>query len=121
MDKDAREAANKTCVCMDGIIKSLHPTLQSLLRDMMEKSEEEAQTKFTETLIKASDEEKRKVLADVGKMENMETEMNEKCVGAIKNEYAKYDNNAAFKEKMEAYLTSLPECKYTYGLLKTKK
>jgi polyhydroxyalkanoate synthesis regulator phasin len=122
IDKDATAQANKLCNCIEGIVKEFHPTLRDLMKDMVEKGEAEAQKKFAEKLMAMTEEEQKKVMTDIERMQNFETEMAKKC-GDLEAEYSMYENNATFEAKMLEALKNLPECGFSYQmmLLGTKK
>jgi hypothetical protein len=117
IDKDATELAHKMCNCIDGIVKLYHPALQTMMKDMIEKGELEAQTKFAEALGAMSADEQQKVMVDIERMQKFEAEMAEKCGNELTEEYSKYDNDKEFEEKMMAYLKTLPECSFTYQIM----
>jgi hypothetical protein len=116
IDKDATELAYKLCDCVEGIIEEFHPTLRDLMKDMVEKGEVEAQKKFAEKLMAMTEEEQKKVMVDIERMQKFDIEMTEKC-GNLETEYAMYDNDATFEAKMLEALKNLPECGFTYQMM----
>lgn len=117
LNQDATELALKMCACIEGIVKQYHPSLQDLMKDMIETGEEEAQAKFAEKLLGMSDNEQAKVMADIERMQKFETEMGEKCGNNLEEEYSKYDGNKEFEDKMIEHLKTLPECSLTYRIM----
>jgi primosomal protein N' len=117
MEKDAMALAEKMCGCIQGIIEDYHPALQTMMTDMVEKTEQEAQAKFAETFATLAANEQQKIMKDIERMQNFEPEMAEKCGNKLEEEYAKYNENAEFESKMLEGLKDLPKCSLTYQMM----
>jgi flagellar motor switch protein FliG len=117
MEKDAMALAEKMCGCIQGIIEDYHPALQTMMTDMVEKTEQEAQAKFAEIFATLAANEQQKIMKDIERMQNFEPEMAEKCGNKLEEEYAKYNENAEFESKMLEGLKDLPKCSLTYQMM----
>ena len=117
IDEDATNLAQELCNCTEGIIKQYHPGIQALFKDMMSYGEEEAQKRFENYLTNASAKDQEKIMADITKMEQFDSEFQSKCIDPLETKYSKYDGNTEFENKMMEKLQSLSECSFTYNLM----
>jgi hypothetical protein len=118
LDKAAGEAANELCQCFNKVIGELHPTLQQMMKDMVDYGEETAQNNFAAKLAEMSSEEQAAVMTSISEMENFEQKLDTQCGDITKGEkYSAYDADPAFQEKFLEKLSKLSNCDLTYKLM----
>jgi len=116
LDEKAQSAALESCECLNQLFNKYHPSLVRMMRTIVEKGEEEAQTEFIQYFSAASSEEQMRIQDDLVRFEVFEEEIDVYCKDT-QERYSEYDKNDEFQEKMIAYLKKMENCSLVQSIM----
>lgn len=111
-DAEVTKMANKVCDCVNQVMSTYDPRIITYLKDFAKYGEDVAEQNMENAMMKMSETEQEKLLAEFERLDYMEDEMvNIPVCKELEQIGAKYEDNVLFEEKVIEYLKKKPNCK----------
>ena len=117
-DSDAKDAALRTCVLMNEVLDDLHPDILKMIDEMLELGEAKAIENFTVRMDAASEEDQAIIMADVQKMMNFDSLIDQEKVAEIEADFEKYNGDTEFEGMILKKMESIPACTLSLKMIK---